>query len=47
MYFELIRMKDVEGEDGNPWRISKQRAVLIWEDGNKELLKPAGDMAKK
>ena len=40
-------MKDVEGEDGNPWRISKHRAVLICEEGNKELLKPAGDMAKK
>ena len=47
VYFELIRIKDVEDRGGNPWRISKQRAVLLWEDGNKELLKPAGDMANQ
>lgn len=28
---EMVRM---EGVEGNPWRIEKQKAVLLWEKGN-------------
>ncbi|KAK7743345.1 hypothetical protein SLS62_010668 [Diatrype stigma] len=40
VYFEVTRLGELEEQGKNPWRISKQRAVKIWEEGNKELMKP-------
>ncbi|KAI1251780.1 hypothetical protein MGN70_006349 [Eutypa lata] len=44
-YFEVVRLRDLEERGENPWRISKQRVVMLWEDGNKELVRPMANLS--
>ncbi|RYP57942.1 hypothetical protein DL769_009189 [Monosporascus sp. CRB-8-3] len=42
VYFEFVRLKDLEEKGLNPWRISKQKVEMAWEEGNKEVMTGIG-----
>ncbi|RYP32308.1 hypothetical protein DL767_005283 [Monosporascus sp. MG133] len=43
VYFEFVRLKDLEEKGLNPWRISKQKFEVAWEEGNKEVMAGIGN----
>ncbi|RYP20381.1 hypothetical protein DL765_002839 [Monosporascus sp. GIB2] len=42
-YFELVRLKHLEEKGLNPWRISKQKYEMAWEEGDKEVMTGIGN----
>ncbi|RYO98814.1 hypothetical protein DL764_006977 [Monosporascus ibericus] len=42
-YFEFVRLRDLEEKGLNPWRISKQKYDMAWQEGNKEVLAGIGN----